>query len=143
MIGNETLPHRLAEVAARRPAAPAYRVRIGGTWVTRTWAEVADAVEDLAAGLIARGIGPGDRVVIWAENSDRWAMADLAILSCGAVSVPIYASSPRAQAGSMAQTQHSRHQPQSRGLHFAEWVKGEGSDAKFKDGEPTTASKRW
>ena len=43
-----------------------------------------------ARGLIAAGIGPGERVALMANNSVEWAMLDFAILATGAVTVPIY-----------------------------------------------------
>lgn len=55
---------------------------------TRTWGETADRVSRLASGLRGLGIGPDDRVVILALNSDRYAEALYAIAWAGAVSVP-------------------------------------------------------
>ncbi len=43
------------------------------------------------ATLNARGVTPGDRVVLLAPNSARWVAADLAILAEGAICVPMYA----------------------------------------------------
>lgn len=48
-------------------------------------------VEDARASLRARGVKPGDRVVLVAPNSTRWAAMDLAILAEGATAVPLYA----------------------------------------------------
>lgn len=47
-------------------------------------------VRDLARGLMAHGVRPGDRVALMAANSPEWAEADFAILAAGAVTVPIY-----------------------------------------------------
>lgn len=49
-------------------------------------------VRDLARGLMAHGVRPGDRVALMAANSPEWAEADFAILAAGAVTVPIYPS---------------------------------------------------
>jgi acyl-CoA synthetase (AMP-forming)/AMP-acid ligase II len=46
-------------------------------------------VEAAAAGLIASGVAPGDRVAIWAPNSLEWIVAQLAVASVGAVLVPL------------------------------------------------------
>jgi len=46
----------------------------------------------VAAGLIQAGIKPGDRVALLMENIPEWAVADYAILSIGAVTVPLYCS---------------------------------------------------
>ncbi len=47
-------------------------------------------VEHLAHGLAALGVQRGDRVALISENRYEWALTDLAILSLGAVTVPIY-----------------------------------------------------
>lgn len=55
---------------------------------TRSWAEVADRVARLAAGLEALGANPGDRIAILAHNSDHYLEAYYAIAWCGCVAVP-------------------------------------------------------
>lgn len=42
--------------------------------------------------LIKRGIKPGDKVALFSPNRYEWWVADLAIISVGAVNVPIYAA---------------------------------------------------
>ena len=54
-----------------------------------TYAEIHRAALDFAAGLIATGIEPGDRVAIWAPNSVEWVVAYLGLSSAGAALVPI------------------------------------------------------
>jgi acyl-CoA synthetase (AMP-forming)/AMP-acid ligase II len=54
-----------------------------------TFAELADAARTFAAALVASGIGPGDRVSIWAPNSAEWVVAALGIFEAGAVLVPV------------------------------------------------------
>ena len=49
-------------------------------------------VESLALGLRHLGIRPGDRVALLSENRYEWAVADLAVLGLGAVTVPIYST---------------------------------------------------
>jgi long-chain acyl-CoA synthetase len=49
-------------------------------------------VENLSLGLRHLGICPGDRVALISENRYEWAVADLAILGLGGVTVPIYAT---------------------------------------------------
>ncbi|WP_119166208.1 AMP-dependent synthetase/ligase [Algihabitans albus] len=61
-----------------------------GRWQPWTWAEVDQAVRDLSRGLRALGVKRGDRVVIVAENRPEWFIADLAIIACGAITVPAY-----------------------------------------------------
>ncbi len=47
-------------------------------------------VRALRQGLKSLGVKPGDRVALLSENRLEWALADLAILCSGAVTVPIY-----------------------------------------------------
>ncbi len=61
-----------------------------GKWAGTTWSEVADAIKRLAGALVAAGVQPRDRVMICAENRPEWAIADLAIMSIGAIVVPAY-----------------------------------------------------
>ena len=68
-----------------------------GGWTTVTCAGLADEVDTLAAGLIGAGIASGDRVAIMSRTRYEWMLADLAILSVGAVTVPIYETSSDTQ----------------------------------------------
>ena len=61
-----------------------------GKWTGKNWREVADSVRRLAGALVAAGIKPRDRVLICAENRPEWAIADLAVMSIGAIVVPAY-----------------------------------------------------
>ena len=62
-------------------------------WRGYTWSELAGKVRDVASGLIELGIGHGDRVAIMAATRVEWTIAELAILSAGGVTVPIYETS--------------------------------------------------
>jgi long-chain acyl-CoA synthetase len=53
-----------------------------------TYEELFQAVDEVAAGFLELGIGPGDHVGLIAENSDAWLLSDLALQSLGAVDVP-------------------------------------------------------
>jgi HIP---CoA ligase len=54
-----------------------------------SYAELAEQAGTFAAGLVASGIEPGDRVAIWAFNSAEWVIAVLGIFQAGAVLVPV------------------------------------------------------
>ena len=54
------------------------------------YTELNNRVRNLALGLAALGIKKGDKVSILSENRAEWAISDLAILSLGAINVPIY-----------------------------------------------------
>lgn len=66
---------------------------VGDTWTDVTSAEVAAQVRATALGLIAKGVKPGDRVVLLSATRYEWPIIDFAILSIGAVTVPIYETS--------------------------------------------------
>lgn len=75
-------------VAVLHRADPAASV-----WTTVSWAEYRRAVEAVAAGLTASGVRAGSRVAILSGTRWKWAVADLAIMGIGAVTVPIYQNS--------------------------------------------------
>ncbi|MCW2514908.1 MAG: AMP-forming long-chain acyl-CoA synthetase [Mycobacterium sp.] len=66
---------------------------VDGSWTDVTCRQVADQVRSAAQGLIAEGVQPGDRVAILSATRYEWAIFDFAILSIGAVTVPIYETS--------------------------------------------------
>jgi long-chain acyl-CoA synthetase len=85
---------------------PALRFKHQGTFRDLSWADYRRQVDEAAAGLIALGIGPGDAVAILSENRPEWLIADLAILTLGAVDVPLHAPLARPQVE--YQLRHSR-----------------------------------
>ena len=64
-----------------------------GVWTDVTCAEAAAQIRSAALGLIAEGVQAGDRVAILSATRYEWAILDYAILSVGAVTVPIYETS--------------------------------------------------
>jgi long-chain acyl-CoA synthetase len=70
---------------------------VDGSWTDVTCSQVADQVRSAAHGLIAEGIEPGDRVAILSATRYEWPIIDFAILSIGAVTVPIYETSSAEQ----------------------------------------------
>jgi long-chain acyl-CoA synthetase len=78
-----------------RGAEIAVRHRRGYRTETWTYAQIAAAANRVARELEARGIGKGDAVVLWAENSPEWIVAFFGCLLRGAIVVPIdHASTP-------------------------------------------------
>ncbi len=69
-----------------------FKVKRGGEYRDITWDEAGRTVKEFALGLLELGIEHGDRISLLSENRPEWAFADLAILSIGAVNVPIYAT---------------------------------------------------
>jgi long-chain acyl-CoA synthetase len=79
------------------PGFVIYQRKIDGAWTDVTCAEVANQIRSAALGLIALGVQVGDRVSIFSATCYEWAILDQAILSVGAVTVPIYETSSAEQ----------------------------------------------
>jgi long-chain acyl-CoA synthetase len=60
--------------------------------------EVFEQVRDLSLGLSALGVGAGDRVAILSESRPEWLLTDLAVVTAGGVTVPVYPTLSAAQA---------------------------------------------
>jgi long-chain acyl-CoA synthetase len=75
------------------PDAVGLRRKVDGTWTPVTWREFAGQVRGIAAGLIAAGIRPGDRVALMSHTRFEWTLLDYAILTAGGITVPIYPTS--------------------------------------------------
>jgi long-chain acyl-CoA synthetase len=61
-----------------------------GEWRSISWAEAARQVCKIAENLRSLGLAAGDRVMLVSENRPEWALADLAIMAAGCVTVPTY-----------------------------------------------------
>ena len=61
-----------------------------GKYQSLTWEESAKQILKITHALMENGVTEGDRVVIIAENRPEWLIADLAIITCGAITVPAY-----------------------------------------------------
>ena len=70
---------------------------VDGSWADVTCAQAAEQIRSAAKGLIAAGVEPGDRVAILSATRYEWPILDFAILSVGAVTVPIYETSSAEQ----------------------------------------------
>ncbi len=80
----------------------ALRHKRGTQWHDQTYSEMATAIENFAAGLVEHGIKPGDRVGIFSPNMPQWLIADFAILSIRAITVPVYATNTAEQLSAIA-----------------------------------------
>src|ERR1700722_3428957 len=87
---SRSLPAMFFAVAGERGERPFLWAKQGGKYQSQSWAEAARTVDRLAHGLVALGVAPGDRVALVAENRPEWAIADLAIMSAGGITVPTY-----------------------------------------------------
>jgi len=62
----------------------------GGRWRRMSWLELKRDSLSLAVALRKMGIRKGDRVAMMVTTRPEWTVADLAIMSAGAINVPIY-----------------------------------------------------
>ena len=67
----------------------AARYRVGGEWREMTYAEVGEAITEVALGLVALGIEAGDRVGILADTRVEWTIASYGISVAGGIVVPV------------------------------------------------------
>jgi long-chain acyl-CoA synthetase len=93
---------RLTDTVVRRagaePGVVVLRRRTGaGVWQDVTAAEFGAEVAALAGGLMAAGIGPGDRVALMSRTRYEWTLIDYACWAAGAVTVPVYETSSAEQ----------------------------------------------
>ncbi|MCC6549045.1 MAG: long-chain fatty acid--CoA ligase [Ignavibacteriaceae bacterium] len=63
-----------------------------GKWVSISYPEFRDVTHRFAAGLASLGVRRGDKIALIAENGPKWVFSDMAVLSLGAVNVPLYPS---------------------------------------------------
>ncbi|HKA24131.1 MAG TPA: long-chain fatty acid--CoA ligase [Candidatus Eisenbacteria bacterium] len=87
--------HRIGLVERARDDA--FLRKVDGVFRPVASREVAERIRRVCAALIDLGIRPGDRVAILSETRLEWAVADFAVLTAGAVTVPIYPTLPAVQ----------------------------------------------
>ncbi len=63
-----------------------------GVWENLSWNQINEKVRNVGYYLLSKGVKPGEKVCLFSPNRYEWWVADLAILSIGAVNVPIYAT---------------------------------------------------
>ena len=74
----------------RSPAERGLPLPGGDAWESVTWKQAGDEVARLAAGLLALGIEPEQRVGIASGTRYEWILADLAIMCAGAATTTVY-----------------------------------------------------
>lgn len=91
------IPKMILERAERDADKAVAEMRVDDAWREVTGSEFVSNVLGLARGLYSLGVRAGTRVAILAPTSYEWAVFDVAIMSLGAVTVPIYESDSAAQ----------------------------------------------
>jgi long-chain acyl-CoA synthetase len=103
LTDGRTVCDLLSVTAARWGSRPAYADRDDdGPWQTLTWAQVRQQALELAAGMVALGLQPGERVALMLPNRAEHLLADLGALHAGGVPVTFYATLAADQIGYVA-----------------------------------------
>jgi len=74
----------------RHPLDYAFASKEQGTWKRYSTAQALDEINQIALGLIAMGLQPGDRIATVSNNRPEWNFLDMAMLQVGGVHVPLY-----------------------------------------------------
>ncbi|MEP7090765.1 MAG: long-chain fatty acid--CoA ligase [Nocardioidaceae bacterium] len=77
---------------AATPDDEAFRSPTDGGWTSVTWGQTGETVKVMAAGLLALGIRPEQRVAIASGTRIEWLYADLAVMCAGAATTAVYPS---------------------------------------------------
>ena len=83
--------------AVEAPQKVVFKRRAGDRWLDVTCSDFLTQVQAVAKGLMASGIGAGDRVGLMSKTRYEWTLVDFAIWTAGAVTVPIYETSSAEQ----------------------------------------------
>lgn len=105
-VHANSIPELFYWRAAQHPDAVSVLVKREGDFHPITWNQVKEDVFRACDALSKLGVRPGERVVQVGSNSYDWIVADLAILSLGAVHVPLHATlSPAQQLSQIADSE--------------------------------------
>ena len=88
--GTRTIARLWQDAVARGLESPAYLVQEREEWRPVSWTEAAQAVDEIAHGLLALGVRKGDAFAILASTRLEWVLFDFALGLIGAVGAPIY-----------------------------------------------------
>ena len=97
VLAGDTIAAMFWNGVAQRGPRTWMRQKQLGIWKSWTWNQTADAVREIAGGLMALGFAPGECASILSNTNIEWVLADLAVLSCGGVSNGIYPTDAASQ----------------------------------------------
>ncbi|MBS4172904.1 long-chain fatty acid--CoA ligase [Bacillus sp. FJAT-49736] len=118
--------HNLVEMVHRTvekfPHNIALSHKVNGAYRGITYQSFWEKIKDVAAALVKLGIEPQDKVAILSENNPDWPVCDIAIMSIGAISVPIHSTLPADQVSFIAKNADcklifAQNEQQSKKLH--------------------------
>lgn len=85
-----TMARLFLDRVAETPQREAFRYPVGETWESLTWAQTGERVRRIAAGLVALGVEPEQRVAIASATRYEWVLADLGIVCAAAATTTVY-----------------------------------------------------
>jgi long-chain acyl-CoA synthetase len=97
VMPGETIPAMFWNAVKQRGPNVWMRQKHLGLWRSQTWNQTAQAVREIAGGLMSLGFAKGECTSILANTVVEWVWADLAVLSCGGVSNGIYPTDAASQ----------------------------------------------
>ncbi|MBB0968245.1 long-chain fatty acid--CoA ligase [Dietzia aerolata] len=97
VTSSELIPVVARGRAVSDPGGAPFEYHRDGQWHPFTNAELVARVDKIAAGLVASGVEPGDRVALMAGTRLEWVLVDMAVWTAGAITVPVYPSSSAGQ----------------------------------------------
>jgi len=107
-VGVPSLAALFFQRVKESPDKEAFRYLDGSTWVSISWQQAAERVESLAAGLLAIGVHPEERIGIASSTRYDWILADLAVMCAGAATTTVYANTNAADTAYILADSESR-----------------------------------
>lgn len=123
-VKGYTFPDFMAAISSRYPKRTCYRVFRSGEENDISYSQLVWYAEAAASYLLSLGLGKGDRIAIIGESSPEWMVMYLAVVSIGAVAVPILPDFPSrdmlsilADSGAKGAAVNTKHFPKIKDAH--------------------------
>jgi len=100
--------HLFLQRVSKTQAAEAFRFPRAASWESVTWAQTDEQVRRMAAGLVALGVEPEQRVALASSTRIEWVLADLAVMLAGAATTTIYPTTSESDMTYIAHDSQSR-----------------------------------
>lgn len=97
VVPGDTVPAMFWNAVKQRGTKVWLRQKHLGVWRSMTWDQTAEAVREIAGGLLSQGFAHGETASILSNTVVEWVLADLAVLSCGGVANGIYPTDAASQ----------------------------------------------
>ncbi len=104
----ETIIDRFWERVENHPDKVALRKKDPGNWQDITWRDYGSLVKRAAKGYLAQGFGHSDKMSLLSLNRPEWHVADIACLTIGGATAPIYVTNSPEQVAYVAGHSESR-----------------------------------